>query len=59
MSKSSDKHVIVSRALIVIRCLCGWFHRIECLRGKSDLDLSNELEEVFLEHERKMQVGGY
>lgn len=57
--KPSGRHAISMRALIVIRCACGWFHRIEQIRGKSDYELSNEIEGVFLEHCRKMEVEGY
>lgn len=57
--KPSGRHVIAMKALAVIRCSCGWFHRIEALRGKSDWELSNEVEEVYLEHARKMEREGY
>ena len=54
----SGKHTIAMRALVAIRCACGWHHRIEQIRGKSDWELSNEIEAVHLEHARKMDKEG-
>ena len=46
-------HEVAAAALAYIRCSCGWEHRIERLRGKTDEDLAIECGLVFDEHKEK------
>lgn len=49
MAKKED-HQVVSAALAYIRCSCGWEHRIDVLRKKSDEDLALESGAAFVAH---------
>lgn len=46
-------HVIVMAALAAVRCRCGWHHRVEHLRGKSDEDLMSETIAAFDKHRKR------
>ncbi len=48
-------HEAAAAALAYIRCSCGWEHRIEKLRGKSDEDLAIECGLAFDRHKEKME----
>ena len=46
-------HEIESIALAYVRCACGWEHRLEKLKGKTDEDLSIITGGAFEKHKRE------
>lgn len=51
-----QEHEIVSVALAYARCSCGWVHRQETLRGKTDEDLAIETGQAFVEHKKAKEA---
>lgn len=47
-----QRHDYDSVALVYVRCLCGWEHRIEVLKGKTDEDLAIETGQAFEGHKK-------
>ena len=57
-TEKRDEHVIVMAALAAVRCRCGWHHRIEALRNKSDEDLVIESMGAFEKHKKRKAPRG-
>lgn len=49
----ASEHEVESIALVYIRCICGWYHRLENLKGKTDEELSMEVLKEFHDHRSK------
>lgn len=47
-----DKHEVEMAALACIRCSCGWQHKIDMLKGKTDSDLALECGLAFTRHKK-------
>ncbi len=52
-------HRMTSRSMVAFTCACGGRWMNEFLKGKSDEDLTLEVEEAFVRHEREMEAGGW
>lgn len=48
-----EKHEVEMAALANIRCVCGWYNKIEKLKGKTDEDLYLESQNAFLAHKKR------
>ena len=59
MAKGKLDHFVRYQSLVRIGCNCGWFWSNEKLRGKNDLQLMEEVEIEFLNHQLEMEKAGY
>jgi hypothetical protein len=52
-------HEIANLTMVRVQCSCGWFFRLDLLKGKTDEAIRDEVEMEFLKHQHEMLKGGY